>query len=98
MRLWNRVEDAGHRFTMVAGPTAGRTLYYCEWCASLLIVAGVGEVEVFHPTPSSILAPKAEQASLDRCLGKDKGPMTGELLKQRLDAMHERDYERMKGI
>lgn len=91
--LWDRVERAEHDFTMMAGPLVGRTIYYCERCASLLFVSGGDDPEVFHAPPPGA----SEKATIDVCPGR-RTALAGPTLKARLDEMRECDYERLKAI
>jgi hypothetical protein len=46
---WDYVASIGHDFTLVDGPTIGRYIYYCENCATFLMIAGgLGKIAVWH--------------------------------------------------
>ena len=85
--IWDRLEEAGHDFTLVAGPTAGQNVYYCEHCASLMIVGGVSEIRIFH-------SPWHLRATVDCCPGIAAPDLLR--LKKRLEILHEEDLERLR--
>lgn len=85
VNIWDRADAAGHDFTVVSGPLAGSSLYYCERCGSILITRS-DKVEIFHP-PVHL-----PQSSLDECPGVD--PKT--TLKERLEKSYELDLERLR--
>jgi hypothetical protein len=73
---------------MVSGMQAGRTTYYCENCGALVIMTTDG-IEVFHVHRGSM-------SDRDRC--HNDVPDDAKSLKEKLEEMQQRDYERLKEV
>lgn len=77
-------EGAGHDLTLVSGPIAGVSTYYCEYCGALVMLKAM-EVVLFH-------LPAGSASTAERCLGF---VTVHGLLYDKLKALHEADYARM---
>lgn len=89
MSIYEDLEDkAGHDLTLVAGLHAGVSTYYCENCGALVLTRN-GDIEVFHTHRGSL----SEQGECHNDV-----PTDAKSLKEKLQEMQQRDYERLKAI
>jgi hypothetical protein len=91
MDVFEELEKAGHALTLVTGMTAGVSTYYCEGCGALVQVAHEG-LRLSH-------VPKGSWSTAKAC--KPAGGAVGaerSSLKQKLDALTEADYEKLKAV
>ncbi len=84
------LEEAGHDLSVVSGPMAGVSTYYCESCGALVLMRNVS-IEVFH-------VPSGSQSSEKKCLPVALRPheVIGPMLKDKLHELHLRDIERLR--
>ena len=91
---WDALEEAGHNLTMAAPLAIGISTYYCENCGGLLLVRDM-EIEIWH-VPLT-----AEDDDIKLCLGTHSRLLhldKPKSLKDKLEEMRKRDYERLKEI
>lgn len=82
---WDALEAAGHDFTLVSGPIAGRSTYLCERCSCLLIADSSGVV-LLHPAPGT-------SSSLSAC-DRDPDAEDRVRLSENIDALRNADFAR----
>jgi hypothetical protein len=90
--FWATLEEAGHSLTIVSGLIAGRSLYYCEKCAALVLIKDSG-ILLFHP---ALYSRPGCKSTIEKCSHADASPL--EPLKVKLDAIEAADWERLKEI
>jgi len=92
MDPFTRLEEfAGHDLTMVSGPNAGVSTYYCEGCGALIQLSGSGDRDILFHVPQG--SPSTEEACLPHVRGASEEVPS---LKDKLRAREKADYERLK--
>jgi len=88
--IWDTIDGSGHDFTLVSNQT-GTSLYYCEQCATLMWVDNQSRVDIWHPPPGS-------NTLLGKCQPIEVSFTGCRTLQDKIKAMNDRDYERLKQI
>lgn len=95
------LEKNGHELTLVSGPLAGISMYYCERCGGLARTSGSrGFVNIFHTPPGSpstwgkcVELPHSWEG-LEPHLRKVKE----QTLKEKLDIERDHDNSRLRSV
>lgn len=90
--IWDILEEAGHSLTVVSPRMVGRSLYYCEKCAALVMIKD-SEILLFHP---ALYEFPDRESTVEKCSHADANPRSP--LKVKLDAIEAADWERLKEI
>lgn len=90
MTIWDVLEQARHKLTIVQGLHLGRTTYWCEGCGGIFIVHRE------HPDDEECIfqGPEGSPTKLDWCSRKTEAC----LLKDKIDDLNRRDMERLRDI
>jgi hypothetical protein len=86
------LEEAGHVLTLVSGPLAGITTYYCERCGALCQSrSSSGVFQIIH-------IPPGHPSKTSACVELPRPPGNGKprTLKQKLDDERDFDNDRLK--
>ena len=82
---WGKLEKDGHELTLVSGPIAGTSVYYCENCGALMFLRNEG-IALFHTHRGSL----SEQGGCENDV-----PTDAKTLKSKLDELHQQETERL---
>jgi hypothetical protein len=88
--FWDKLEEAGHEFTMVSPLLAGKTTYVCEKCGAVMVTTSDG-IQLFH-------APAPVKTTVEQCSHAALPISESESLKAKLRRLDEADYERLRQI
>lgn len=83
------LEEDGHDLTVVHGPSAGVTTYFCENCGALIQLEGF-KLVLFHMAkgPDSTGVPCARRVDVPAL----------ETLKEKLADLFDKDYEKLRAM
>lgn len=81
-------EDAGHELTMIHGPSAGISTYYCENCGALVQLDG-HDLVLFH-------VPRGSESTETRCATREGSAQPS--LKDKLRDLFDKDYEKLRAM
>jgi hypothetical protein len=89
MNIWDLLDQARHKLTVVQGLSLGRTTYWCEGCGGIFIVHRLIDAEgcIFQ-------GPEGSPTKLDWCSRKTEATP----LKDKLDELNRQDMERLRDI
>jgi hypothetical protein len=88
---FDALEAAGHDLCHIAGPMAGVSQYYCEGCGALVQIREQAVI-LFHVPHGSL----ATEASCPYEPGEKRNPEGASSLKDKLKALSDADWERLR--